>query len=135
MLFRSLVGTNPVSSEPTSVLAVQNCLRDVLQTFELTDVLPHCVLSHIDVQSTVEQQAPGSTALWFQSIAGNDSANQTFDISVEKMRQHAAGRTGRFGLYFETGQGADFTNGHGHGVDMVIFESRKYGFEIGRAHV
>ncbi len=123
-----LVGTNPVSSEPASVLAVQNCLRDVLQTFELTDVLPHCVLSHIDVQSTVEQQAPGSTALWFQSIAGNDSANQTFDISVEKMRQHAAGRTGRFGLYFETGQGADFTNGHGHGVDMVIFESRKYGF-------
>lgn len=123
-----LVGTNPVSSEPASVLAVQNCLRDVLQTFELTDVLPHCVLSHIDVQSTVEQQAPGSTALWFQSIAGNDSANQTFDISVEKMRRHAAGRTGRFGLYFETGQGADFTNGHGHGVDMVIFESRKYGF-------
>ncbi len=37
-------------------------------------------------------------------------------------------RTGRFGLYFETGQGADFTNGHGYGIDMVTLESRKYGF-------
>jgi len=31
-------------------------------------------------------------------------------------------------MYFETGQGADFTNGAGHGFDMVIHESRKYGF-------
>jgi ethanolamine ammonia-lyase large subunit len=30
-------------------------------------------------------------------------------------------------LYFETGQGADFTNGHGHGFDMLMHESRKYG--------
>ena len=123
-----LVGTNPVSSEPQSVLAVQNCLSDILQTFQLTEILPHCVLSHIDVQAAVESAAPGSTALWFQSIAGNDSANQTFDVTIEKMRRHASARRGRFGLYFETGQGADFTNGHGHGVDMVIFESRKYGF-------
>ena len=123
-----LVGTNPVSSEPQSVLAVQNCLSEILQTFQLTEILPHCVLSHIDVQAAAESSAPGSTALWFQSIAGNDSANQTFDVTIEKMRRHAAARTGRFGLYFETGQGADFTNGHGHGVDMVVFESRKYGF-------
>ena len=123
-----LVGTNPVSSEPQSVLAVQNCLSDVLQTFQLSEILPHCVLSHIDVQAAVEAAVPGSTALWFQSIAGNDSANQTFDVTIEKMRRHAAARRGRFGLYFETGQGADFTNGHGHGVDMVVFESRKYGF-------
>ena len=34
-------------------------------------------------------------------------ANALFDITVEKMRRHAAKRTGRFGLYFETGQGAD----------------------------
>jgi ethanolamine ammonia-lyase large subunit len=123
-----LLGTNPVSSEPASVAAVELALRDILETFGIADVMPHCVLSHIDVQSQVEQSDPGSTALWFQSIAGNDSANKTFDISIEKMRQHAESRTGRFALYFETGQGADFTNGHGHGVDMVTFESRKYGF-------
>lgn len=123
-----LLGTNPVSSNPASVAAVEQTLRDLLTTFKINHLLPHCVLSHIDVQADVEDKWPGSTALWFQSIAGSDAANATFDISVEKMLRYAAARTGQFGLYFETGQGADFTNGHGHGFDMVIHESRKYGF-------
>lgn len=123
-----LLGTNPVSSEPESVLAVERTLKDVLDTFGLAETMPHCVLAHIDVQAEVERRYPGSTALWFQSIAGNDAANATFDISIDSMRRHAASRQGKFGLYFETGQGADFTNGHGFGVDMVIFEARKYGF-------
>jgi ethanolamine ammonia-lyase large subunit len=44
---------------------------------------------------------------------------------------HARQRTGPYALYFETGQGADFTNGHGLGCDMVIHESRKYGLARG----
>lgn len=123
-----LLGTNPVSSDPTSVAAIEKTLQDLLATFEISHLMPHCVLSHIDVQSEVEEKWPGSTALWFQSIAGTDAASETFDISVEKMRKYAASRTGHYGLYFETGQGADFTNGHGHGFDMVMHESRKYGF-------
>jgi len=123
-----LLGTNPVSSDPESVAAVELALKDILETFGVQDALPHCVLSHIDVQAEVEQRHPDSTALWFQSIAGTDGANQTFDISVEKMLSYARQRTGRFDLYFETGQGADFTNGHGNGFDMVVHESRKYGF-------
>lgn len=122
-----LLGTNPVSSDPKSVAAVERTLKDLLTTFGVEDLLPHCVLSHIDVQTEVEEQSPGSTALWFQSIAGTDDANRTFDISVEKMRRYASQRTGKYGLYFETGQGADFTNGHAHGFDMVLHESRKYG--------
>lgn len=123
-----LLGTNPVSSDPDSVLAVQRTLQDLLVTFGLTDAMPHCVLAHIDVQAEVESRHPGSTELWFQSIAGNDTANATFDITIEKMFRHARERRGPYGLYFETGQGADFTNGHGHGCDMLIHESRKYGF-------
>ncbi len=123
-----LLGTNPVSSDPESVLRVERALQEVLQVFKLEDILPHCVLSHIDVQAEVEKRSPHSTALWFQSIAGNDSANQTFDISVDKMAGYAKQRFDKYGLYFETGQGADFTNGHGLGTDMVIHESRKYGF-------
>lgn len=122
-----LLGTNPVSSDPKSVAAVEKTLQDLLVTFGIDDLMPHCVLSHIDVQAEVEEQTPGSTELWFQSIAGTDDANKTFDISIEKMRRYASQRTGKFGLYFETGQGADFTNGHGHGFDMVLHESRKYG--------
>ncbi len=128
-----LLGTNPVSSDPKSVAAVQNVLQDLLKTFELTDVLPHCVLAHIDVQAEVEARYPGSTELWFQSIAGTDSANKTFDLSVEKLKQYADQRTERYGFYFETGQGADFTNGHGLGFDMVLHESRKYGLVRGLA--
>lgn len=123
----ALLGTNPVSSEPASVAAIERTLKDLVVTLGAGG-LPHCVLSHIDVQAQVEEQYPGSTALWFQSIAGTDSANATFDISIEKMQKYASQRTGKFGLYFETGQGADFTNGHGHGFDMVLHESRKYGF-------
>lgn len=123
-----LLGTNPVSSTPESVASVQQTLQDVLVTFGIADVLPHCVLAHIDVQAEVEKEHPNLTGIWFQSIAGNDTANTTFDLSIEKMVRHANSRTGHYGLYFETGQGADFTNGHGHGVDMVFHESRKYGF-------
>ena len=122
-----VLGTNPVSSNPVSVEAIELALQDLLVTFGIDDLLPHCVLAHIDVQAEVEAARAGSTALWFQSIAGSDSANATFDISIEKMLRYAAMRTGRFGLYFETGQGADFTNGHSHGFDMVLHESRKYG--------
>ncbi|NQV24145.1 MAG: ethanolamine ammonia-lyase subunit EutB [Rhodopirellula sp.] len=122
-----LLGTNPVSSDPKSVAAVERTLQDLLVTFGINDLMPHCVLSHIDIQAEVEERFPGTTALWFQSIAGTDDANHTFDISIEKMRRYASQRTGKFGLYFETGQGADFTNGHSHGFDMVLHESRKYG--------
>lgn len=123
-----VLGTNPVSSDPRPVEAIERTLQDLLVTFDLVEVLPHSVLAHIDVQAGLDQAQPGSTGIWFQSLAGSDTANTTFDISVEKMVNYAGRRSGKYGLYFETGQGADFTNGHSHGYDMVIHESRKYGF-------
>ena len=122
-----LVGTNPVSSEPESVALVEATLKDVLDTFKISETIPHCVLAHIDIQAQLERTQAGSTALWFQSIAGSDAANGTFDVTLDKMLRHAQDKTGKFGLYFETGQGADFTNGHGFGTDMLVHESRKYG--------
>ena len=123
-----VLGTNPVSSEVASVASIQNALAEILSVFGLEGALPHCVLSHVDVQAEVERQNPGSTAIWFQSLGGVAEANTTFDLSVEKMVAHAERRNGRYGFYFETGQGADATNGHGKGFDMVIHEARKYGF-------
>lgn len=124
----ALLGTNPVSSEIESVAAIEKALAEIIEAFDLKDVLPHCVLAHIDVQASVEEQFPESTQLWFQSLAGVEDANTTFDISVPRMVRHAQSRSGRYGLYFETGQGADATNGHSKQFDMVIHESRKYGF-------
>ncbi|MEM8908781.1 MAG: ethanolamine ammonia-lyase subunit EutB, partial [Bacteroidota bacterium] len=123
-----VLGTNPVSSTPESVAKIESVLFDLITTFGLEDVLPNCVLAHIDVQAEVEKRQPGTTGIWFQSLAGTVKANQTFDVTIDKMYEHLSQRQGRYGLYAETGQGADLTNGHGEGFDMVIHESRKYGF-------
>jgi len=123
-----VLGNNPVDSNVDSVAAVENTLADILKTFSIEKAMPWCVLSHIDVQAQAEKKFPGSTALWFQSLAGCDQANATFGITNEGMIEYAKSRKGkRFGMYFETGQGADFTNGAGNGFDMVVHESRKYG--------
>jgi ethanolamine ammonia-lyase large subunit len=123
-----VLGTNPVSSTPESVARIEAALDDIIKTFGLKTVIPNCALAHIDVQAAVEASHPGTTGIWFQSLAGTVNANQTFDLTIDKMFAHASKRRGQYGLYGETGQGADFTNGHASGFDMVIHESRKYGF-------
>lgn len=126
-----VLGTNPVSSRPEDVARIQRTLKDLVETFELDDVLPWCVLSHIDVQAEVEAREPGLLSTVFQSLGGCDGTNRTFGLTVEKLREYA--RCFEQGLYFETGQGADFTNGAGDGLDMVLLESRKYGLARGLA--
>ncbi|MGY6647494.1 ethanolamine ammonia-lyase subunit EutB [Wenyingzhuangia sp. IMCC45574] len=123
-----LLGTNPVSSKVDSVANIEATLFEIIQTFGLETTLPNCVLSHIDIQAEVEEQHPGTTGVWFQSLAGTVNANQTFDVTLYKMFGYADKRNGQFGMYAETGQGADFTNGHGEGFDMMVHEARKYGF-------
>ena len=63
-----VLGTNPVSSEPRRSPASSARCRTCSKAFELEDVMPHCVLAHIDVQAEVEAEFPGTTALWFQSL-------------------------------------------------------------------
>ena len=123
-----MLGTNPVSDSLENIAAVEATLKDILDSFGLADSMPWCVLAHIDRQAELEDRLPGSTAIWFQSLAGVDDANRIFNISVEKMLNHAGRRSGRYGLYLETGQGADASNGMAKGFDMVMHESRKYGF-------
>jgi ethanolamine ammonia-lyase large subunit len=123
-----VLGNNPVSDSIENIAGIEKALADIIQTFGLQDVIPWCVLAHIDKQYEVEKRYPGSTAFWFQSLAGCDDANKVFDLSIDKMMNYASMRTGKYGLYHETGQGADFTNGAGNGFDMVVHESRKYGF-------
>jgi len=124
-----MFGTNPVSSEPDSVKAIGDVLKDLVHSFGLQEDLPWTVLSHIDIQSQIETEHPGSTALWFQSIAGTDAGLKTFDAALDKLVAHAKNRLGRFGLYLEAGQGGDFTNGHTL-ADMVTLESYKDGLAL-----
>lgn len=124
-----VIGTNPVDSQVENIANIERALKDVVETFKLQDTIPWCVLAHVDVQAEVAQKYPGLVAFMFQSLAGTEAANKVFDVTVEKMIEHAKSRAGaKYGLYYETGQGADFTNGAADGVDMVVLESRKYGF-------
>ena len=127
-----VIGTNPVDSQVKNNLAVQKALRDIVETFKLKDIVPWCVLAHIDVQAEVRNKYPGMVETMFQSLAGTDDCNKTFDVTIEKILNYAKSKKGeKYGLYFETGQGSEFTNGAAKGVDMMVLESRKYGF--GRA--
>ncbi|MEY9196941.1 ethanolamine ammonia-lyase large subunit [Sinorhizobium fredii] len=124
-----VIGTNPVDSTVASVVAVQRALKDIVDTFGLGEVIPWCVLAHIDVQAEVSDSFPGTVSTMFQSPAGTDDCNKIFDITNEKILKYARAKEGeRYGLYFETGQGSEFTNGAANGVDMMVLESRKYGF-------
>ena len=122
-----LLGTNPAGSSLPAVARVEAALKDLLDTFGLGATLPHCVLAHIDIQAELERLAPGTTGIWFQSLGGSAGANATFGLDLDKLIRYADQRPGPFHFYFETGQGADFTNGQAHGTDMVVLESRKYG--------
>ncbi|TCL70583.1 ethanolamine ammonia-lyase subunit EutB [Rhizobium sp. BK251] len=124
-----VIGTNPVDSTVASVAAVEQALKDVVDTFELQEVIPWCVLAHVDVQAEVGDRFPKTVSTMFQSLAGTDDCNKIFDITNDKILKYAHAKKGeRHGLYFETGQGSEFTNGVANGVDMMVLESRKYGF-------
>jgi len=127
-----VIGTNPVDGTKESTAKVEAALKDVVDAFKLKGTVPWCVLSHVDVQAELFKEKPEMVDFFFQSLAGTDAANKVFDVTVEKMVNHAKARSGqRYGLYYETGQGSDFTNGAAEGVDMVVLESRKYGFARG----
>jgi ethanolamine ammonia-lyase large subunit len=124
-----LIGTNPVDGTPASIARVEAALRNIVQTFKLQDALPWCVLGHIDEQAIAAATDPSLVPVMFQSLAGTDTCLRTFGLTVDGLRQYA--RSGQPGFYFETGQGADFTNGGAHGVDMVVLEAMKYGLARG----
>lgn len=127
-----VIGTNPVDGTKEQTAGVEGALKDVVDTFKLNGTIPWCVLAHVDIQREIFKEKPALVNHMFQSLAGTDVANRTFDITVEKMINHAKSRAGQqYGMYYETGQGSDFTNGGAEGVDMVVLESRKYGFARG----
>ncbi len=62
-----VLGTNPVDGSKESVTNIQKALRDVVVTFKLEDIIPWCVLAHIDVQREIFNENPGLVAFMFQS--------------------------------------------------------------------
>ncbi len=129
----ALIGVNPAVDTVDNISAILVHLDKIRrQTKAPTQI---CVLGHVKTQmACLERGIP--VEIMFQSLAGTERSNLTeFDISVElldlafeAMQKHGAlGSEAKQFMYFETGQGSEFTYGKHNGIDMTTAEALCYG--------
>ncbi len=129
----ALIGLNPAVDTVENVAGLLTHLDRIRRhTGAPTQI---CVLAHIKTQlACLERGAP--VEVLFQSLAGTERTNLLeFDISVDLLdhgyRTMAArgalkDRAEQF-MYFETGQGSEFSYGKHNGIDMTTTEALCYG--------
>jgi ethanolamine ammonia-lyase large subunit len=116
-----IIGLNPASDEVDSIAQLAELLRGIVTRLRLPT--RYCVLSDLVKQDAARQRAKMDVG--FQSLAGTSAALQGMaGLDADGALDLARGFDG---LYFETGQGAEVTNGAAAGLDMVTLESRTYG--------
>lgn len=129
-----LIGVNPAIDTVDNVSKVLRHLDATRRQFNVPTQI--CVLSHIKTQmECLKQGAPVEIA--FQSLAGTESTNLSeFDISVELLdaayqQMKESGPLSQASaeqfMYFETGQGSEFTYNKHNGIDMTTTEALCYG--------
>ncbi len=126
----AVLGINPVEDNIDNFSRVMNAVVDLRKKMEIPTQC--CVLAHVTTQmQALEKGIP--VDLVFQSIAGTQSANTGFGISISmldeahKMALKLVTSTGPNVMYFETGQGSEVSLGCHHGVDEMTLEARCYG--------
>ncbi|MDT5271868.1 MAG: ethanolamine ammonia-lyase large subunit [Acidobacteriota bacterium] len=116
-----LLGLNPAGDDVETIVRLEELLRSVVERLKLPT--RYCVLSDILKQSSARQRV--KVDVGFQSLAGTSKAlGGMVGLDVEGVLDLARGFGG---LYFETGQGSEVTNGAAEGADMVMLEARSYG--------
>jgi len=116
-----ILGLNPAGDDVESIARLEELLRSVVERLELPT--RYCVLSDIVKQSSARARV--RVDVGFQSLAGTSRAlGGMVGLDVDGVLDLARGFDG---LYFETGQGSEVTNGAAEGVDMVTLEARSYG--------
>ncbi len=116
-----ILGLNPASDDVETIIRLEDLLRRVVERLQLPT--RYCVLSDIVKQTTAQGRV--RVDVGFQSLAGTSAALAGMvGLDVGGIADLARGFDG---LYFETGQGSEVTNGASQGVDMVTLESRTYG--------
>ncbi len=133
----ALLGVNPAVDTVENVERLLRLLDGVRRRTGVPSQI--CVLAHIKTQlACLERGAP--VEVLFQSLAGTEATNLAeFDISVELLdrgyrtmaERGALAGTAREFMYFETGQGSEFTYGRHHGIDMTTTEALCYGLRGG----
>lgn len=131
----AVLGINPVEDNIDNFSRVMNAVVDLRKKLAIPTQC--CVLAHVTTQmQALEKGIP--VDLVFQSIAGTESANTGFGISVAMLDEahdmaHKLGTsTGPNVMYFETGQGSEVSLDCHHGVDEMTLEARCYG--LGRKY-
>jgi ethanolamine ammonia-lyase large subunit len=127
----AVIGVNPASDNLQSCLVLLEMLDAARRRFEIPT--QSCVLSHVTTTlAAIERGAP--VDLVFQSIAGTESANHGFGVTLSLLHEarDAALSLERFTvgdnvMYFETGQGSALSAEAHHGVDQQTIEARAYG--------
>jgi ethanolamine ammonia-lyase large subunit len=126
----AVIGVNPATDTAQSTAEILRVIDDLLRRNEVPT--QHCVLSHVTVQmKALELGCPMD--LMFQSLAGTETANAAFGISIRLLDEawdlmKAKGTTrGPNRMYFETGQGSALSSAAHHGADQVTIEARAYG--------
>lgn len=117
-----MIGLNPASDDVETILRLENLLAGVIKRLQLPT--RWCVLS--DILKQADARGRGAKVdVGFQSLAGTSKALAGYvGLGVKELHDISRGFDG---LYFETGQGSEVTNGAAEGVDMVTLESRCYG--------
>jgi ethanolamine ammonia-lyase large subunit len=116
-----IVGLNPAADDLETIIRLEQLLEQVIHRLQLPT--RYCVLSDMVKQRQAQKRT--HIDVGFQSLAGTSRALAGMvGVDVEGLRD-LSGSFDR--LYFETGQGAEVTNGAAEGVDMVTLEARTYG--------
>jgi ethanolamine ammonia-lyase large subunit len=129
----ALIGLNPAVDTIDNVTAAIVHLDKLRRAAGVPTQV--CVLAHIKTQlAALERGAP--VEILFQSLAGTQrTLTEEFDVTIElldrgyqTMREHGALRSeAEQPMYFETGQGSEFTYGKHNGIDMATSEALCYG--------
>lgn len=116
-----LLGINPASDDLDTIVRLEELLARIIERLALPT--RYCVLSDIVKQTRAREHT--RVDVGFQSLAGTSRALRGMvGLDAAEIAELARGFDG---LYFETGQGSEVTNGAAEGVDMVTLESRTYG--------
>ena len=126
----AVIGINPATDSPAQTEKLLHILSEIIERHSIPT--QSCVLAHVTTTlDVINQGAP--VDLVFQSIAGTQSANESFGISLSTLRQaqDAAlslkrGTVGNNVMYFETGQGSALSAEAHHGCDQQTIEARAY---------
>ncbi len=129
----ALLGVNPAIDTVDNVAAVLRTLDRLRRRCGAPTQI--CVLSHVRTQlEALERGAP--VEILFQSLAGTEATlTGEFDVTIDLLDRgwRAMRDRGPLGagaeqfMYFETGQGSEFSYGRHEGIDMTTTEALCYG--------